>query len=287
MTLLTTLNKVLRRVSRVVDGKPSSVKSGRSSHAVEEELALDLVSLSEGSVAAVLGFERTKDEPTLFGPNIGQSVLEKAITGLAAAQELEPDGALPEGYDDGVIEAWLDARPMFNKGVNSIAFGLQGTDQPLRVSFTREGLDKIEVLIGTPSSRESEVEGQLLMVDLGKVSPRLEIYPSGADPLRCTFDDDLRQVVKDNLTKFVRVNGIAVQDSKSGRIKTIHAHTIEPLDSPRSFWESVSLEELINEQQVAPVNDLTVLYGSWPGESNDGFEEAVNQLRRLQIENEE
>ncbi len=62
-------------------------------------------------------------------------------------------------------------------------------------------------------------------------------------------------------------------------MKRLNIRRIEPVASPRSFWEPASIDELIKEQRVEPVNDLSVLYGSWPGESDDGFEEAIDRLR--------
>ena len=124
------------------------------------------------------------------------------------------------------------------------------------------------------------------MVDLGAERARFKLYPSLGDPIQCTFDDDLRQVVVDNLSKFVRVFGIAKWDPRVGRINTIVAHKIESLVSPRSFWASASVEELIEEQQVVPVEDLSVLYGSWPGKVDDGFEEAIDLARNRPVETE-
>lgn len=45
------------------------------------------------------------------------------------------------------------------------------------------------------------------------------------------------------------------------------------------FWNHHSLEELAEEQQVKPIYDVTVLYGIWPGEVNDGFELEIEKLR--------
>ena len=47
----------------------------------------------------------------------------------------------------------------------------------------------------------------------------------------------------------------------------------------RSFWESPSLEDLAHSQDVQPLADVQSLFGAWPGEQDDGFEEAINELR--------
>ncbi len=47
----------------------------------------------------------------------------------------------------------------------------------------------------------------------------------------------------------------------------------------RSFWESPSLEDLAHSQNVQPVPDVRSLFGTWPGEEDDGFEAAIDELR--------
>jgi len=45
------------------------------------------------------------------------------------------------------------------------------------------------------------------------------------------------------------------------------------------FWESPALEELTRAQNVQPLTDVQILFGTWPGDEDDGFEEAVYDLR--------
>ena len=49
--------------------------------------------------------------------------------------------------------------------------------------------------------------------------------------------------------------------------------------SPWSFWESPTVEELARLQNISPIEDISVFYGTWPGELGDGFEEAIDELR--------
>jgi len=46
-----------------------------------------------------------------------------------------------------------------------------------------------------------------------------------------------------------------------------------------TFWESPTLEELARLQNVQPVTNVQALFGTWPGEENDGFEEMIDALR--------
>jgi len=59
------------------------------------------------------------------------------------------------------------------------------------------------------------------------------------------------------------------------------AEGARPLPHPGNFWESPTLEELTRIQGVKPLKDVRELFGTWPGEPDDGFEEAINALRRF------
>ena len=47
-----------------------------------------------------------------------------------------------------------------------------------------------------------------------------------------------------------------------------------------TFWESPTLEELARAQNVKPMADVQPMFGTWPGQENDGFEAAIDELRR-------
>ena len=47
----------------------------------------------------------------------------------------------------------------------------------------------------------------------------------------------------------------------------------------QSFWESPTLDELARSQNVHPTMNVRTLFGTWPGEEEDGFEVAVDGLR--------
>ncbi len=49
------------------------------------------------------------------------------------------------------------------------------------------------------------------------------------------------------------------------------------------FRDSRTIEELAEAQGVKPLQDITVLFGTWPGEEDDGFEEEIRRLRQRDI----
>ncbi|MXY93192.1 MAG: hypothetical protein F4Y42_07035 [Caldilineaceae bacterium SB0664_bin_27] len=46
------------------------------------------------------------------------------------------------------------------------------------------------------------------------------------------------------------------------------------------YWESPALKELARAQNVQPLTNVQVLFGTWPGDEDYGSEEAVCDLRQ-------
>ena len=46
-----------------------------------------------------------------------------------------------------------------------------------------------------------------------------------------------------------------------------------------SFWTSQELDDLARTQGVVAMEDIRALFGTWPGEPDDGFEELIDDLR--------
>jgi hypothetical protein len=95
--------------------------------------------------------------------------------------------------------------------------------------------------------------------------------------------------------QFVKVIGEAKEDPISGKITSILIHDIQRLEDrekerldlipqgtpiPIDFWKSMSLEELAQAQDAQPINDVSTLFGTWPGSPDDGFEEIIMGLRK-------
>jgi hypothetical protein len=50
-----------------------------------------------------------------------------------------------------------------------------------------------------------------------------------------------------------------------------------------NFYQSLSLDALAEAQGVRPIEDITVLFGTWPGDPEDGFEKMVEGLRKCDL----
>lgn len=297
LSFLANMNKALQRTGRVLMGDAESVRRGRQPHSIKEEVALDLTLLTHGSPAAVLGFERRQMGATLLGMDLGIDIFEKALSGLSAVQEA--DDSLPAGYDAGVLMAWRDAGTLFSQGITRIEFTLNHRETPLTTNMTPAGFARIQERIKGPQTNIRTIEGRLLMADFKEHGTRCRIHPSAGDPVLCLFDEETKDEVLENILQYVRILGEAKEDPVTGKIASIKIHNIERLEGrereaadllpqgtpiSRDFWESPSLDELAQAQNVGPMMDIRALFGTWPGEMDDGFEEAIDELRHSSID---
>lgn len=292
LRFLTNLNKVLRRTGRVLLGNTDSVCRGQPPRGIKEEVALDLVLLTHGSPAAVLGFERRQTQMSFSGMDLGMEILEKTLLGLKAIQEAGAD--LPAGYDAGVLMAWRDAGTLFSRGVQRIDFTLQQRNTPITSSFTPKGFRRIQERIKGPRANIRTIEGRLLMADFKEHGTRCRVHPAVGEPVLCLFDEEQKDEVLEDILQYVRIMGEAKEDAVTGKIASIKIHDIERLENreneeaellprgtpiPRNFWESPTLDELAQAQHVEPIADVRALFGTWPGAGDDGFEASIHELR--------
>ena len=296
LRFLSNLNKVLQRTGRVLSGVSESVQQGRPPRNIKEEVALDLVLLTEGSPAAVLGFERKQGAPSFPQMDFGLDILEKAVDGLGDVQKPGDDESLPVGYDTGVLMAWRDAGMLFSQGIERIEITLNHRPQPLQTSYTPTGYGRIQERIKGPQTNIRTIEGRLLMADFKEHGTRCRVHPSVGDPVLCLFDEEQKDEVLEDILQYVRVVGEAKEDPLTGKISSIKLHDIERLEGredeavdllpkgtpvSRDFWESPTLDELAEAQGVKPVSNIESLLGGWPGDMDDGFEEEILRIRHL------
>ncbi len=294
LRFLSNMNKALQRTGRVLQDEAESVRQGQPSRNIKEEVELDLVLLTHGSPAAVLGFERRQTKMSFPEMDFGLEILKKAIGGLATVQEDTSEEMLPAGCDTGVLMAWRDAGMLFHQEVAKIEFTLNHEIAPMKTAFTPEGFRRIQERIQGPQTNIRTIEGRLLMADFKEHGTRCRVHPSAGSPVLCLFDEEQKDEVLDDILHYVRIVGEAKEEPISGKIISIKIHDIERLEGrddeatellpqgtpiSQGFWESPTLDELAKLQNVQPMTNVQALFGTWPGEENDGFEAAIDELR--------
>ena len=136
------------------------------------------------------------------------------------------------------------------------------------------------------------------MADFKEHGTRCRVHPSVGDPVLCLFDEERKEEILDNILRYVKVIGEAKEDPITNKITSIVLHDIQRLEDreqertdllpqgtplPTDFWKSLSIEELAKAQGVQPLSDVSILFGTWPGEPDDGFEEEVRKLRQQSL----
>jgi len=295
LEFLTGLQKVLYRTGQVFLMEGRSTRKGRRPKNVKELVDLDLVEVTHGSPSTLLRFERRPDQSLFPKDEEAIRIFEIAFRGVGEVQV--PSDVLPPGFDKGVLLAWRDIGRLFLKHVNSITFELDHRPEPLRVQYTYQGFQVIQQRIQGPQTKLTTIEGRLLMADFKEEGMRLRVHPPVGEPVLCVFDEEQKEEVLENLLRRVRVIGEALADPDTGKISRVHIRDIEPLEDFSeaieeihgasadvfSFWSSRTIEELAEQQGVKPVADIRLLYGTWPGDPDDDFENFVNELRMTKL----
>lgn len=294
--LISQFNKSLHRAGMVLMGQADSIRKGPPQKSIKEDISLDMVEITHGSPATLLGFERSSKQQTLEGMDFGLEIIEKALLGLQQVQQAGDE--LPVGFDPGVLIAWRDLGTLFEKGVDEITFSLNHRPQPIISRYDLNGFHRIQERIRGPQINIRTFEGRLVMADFKEHGTRCRIHPSIGEPVLCLFDENRKEDVLENILRYVRVIGEAKEDPFTGKIHSIILHDIERLEEkeleetellpkgtplPISFWQSPSIEELAQIQGVKPIDDFTMLFGTWPGEPDDGFEEDIDSLRQQSL----
>ena len=292
LRLLTEFNKALHRVGRVLLGEADSSRKGRNQRSISAEVALDLVEITHGSPATVLGLERSCGQQSIECMDFGVEIIEKSLNGLRPIQTADEE--LPPGYDPGVLLAWRDLGLMFEQGVSELSFSLNHRPQPLTASYTAPGYCLVQQRIQGPQRNIRSIEGRLLMADFKEHGTRCRIHPSVGDPIMCLFSESQKDEVLENILHFVKIIGEAKEDPVTGKIASIQLHDIQRIESretenldllpqgtplPADFWQSPSLDVLAEMQGAQPMHDISALFGTWPGDPDDGFEELIADLR--------
>ncbi len=282
------LQAALARVGTVLSGG-TSLRRGRKPTEIAEACSLDLVSMTDGSVA--LAFEPrvpSSEQTKLFaGDSLGERALGCLVDGLAHLSNEATEMELPRGYDRGVLLALREGAKILDHGISAIRFDLRERGQRLKASYTPQLQEQVVRRIRAPIASQREIEGRLLMGDFRESDLRCRVHPPVGSPIACTFDEAQRESVLAALTQYVRIVGEAKEEA--GRIVSLKIADIEILDNIREaeegrplFDEKSNLEELATEQGVTAVADFDALLGDfWPqDESADDFIAQVRSWRR-------
>lgn len=213
------------------------------------------------------------------GARVGEAALESALQASFEAAPLGDgtchpaekiiDEALRSGAGPSVL-GWLRAfcldaaRPGFAASVlRCLGRQADAGTADWRVELVRDGLatDGVEI-------RDAAVQAAEAWGDLGMV----EALESHREPVAW-----LREYIGSVIDDLSREQAKAEAKSQATLAESSQCRDDSGSDN---FWKLLTLEELARAQNVQPVADVQALFGTWPGEEGDGFEAAVDELRR-------
>ena len=233
------------------------------------------------SIARLAGTPVTEIAKSMTQPEKKDGLLETVTWELAQSE------ALVEQKPQ-LIVSFLQQR-FLGKNAPQIP-GAQRVDIPVKVigaAIERAGKivhalqyyeDLLEDAMSTPC--EKTFAAERLVFNLEKHARYLAI---SSDSLQAQRQSDRAESVRrkwgidaDGLDDYPEVK-------KSDNGNNTDGVTIRNADN-RSFWHSPTLDELAREQNVGPVSDVEDLFGTWPGEEGDRFEEQIDMLRHSEPE---
>ena len=135
----------------------------------------------------------------------------------------------------------------------------QGTDEAAVPGLNREAAHN-KMLVVPPRRAQRDI-ADYIDRETGRLDTLLAKVEKTAKLLRERRSAIISAAVTGRITVERANEGIEVSDANS-----------------HDFWSSPTLDELGKAQNVGPL-DTAALRGTWPGEDDDGFEEAIDELR--------
>jgi hypothetical protein len=260
----------VNRQAEALEGK-RSLRPGPVVANIARECTLELFGLRKGSTT--LNFARAAGQGKLVE---SQSLSFEAVAGVAvaikAASQTRGRGAVP---DIGVLDTLNNLGDTFDRGISKIEWIVpahNGTKR-LAAQFDPSVRAKIVSRIHKPTtSVSSTVEGTLELAE-GKC----RINPPVGAPILCGFEQEKAGAVFDAMRKSVKVT----MDNKTHKIENIEITSRPDTLGSSSFFEAKTIEQLLAEQDIHAVTDLSALSGALPDEDLDDMVAEIYQARKV------
>ena len=261
--------QALKRIGQVLYGE-SSVGKGRKKRDIENLCEIFLVDWKPGSAVAEVALAEPPAQLSLFG-YIGEESLKAFVKGMEEIQT-EPSPSLPVGYDVGVLQTWEAMGRVLERGIDFIKFEARNGLPLSSIAFDRKLREQIREFLGKPiDQKQAEKIGRLEELNgHGGLTGRL--WEADGTKWLCIFKPDHLELLPDIWLRTVKLVGETVIGP--GGERTLSVESILPLDGEIAeagaaveafpFWSSSSLEELAEQQKVAPIKDLDEISELWP-----------------------
>lgn len=266
--------QALKRVGRVLYGEESQ-RQGRDKADIEQLCELFLVEWRAGSAIAQLELGQPPAQMHLFG-YIGEESVKAFVAGMPRIHESNVTSAnLPPGFDRGVLQSCDALARVLDHGINAVKFESQNghvgegftVDSPFRARLQELLGQPVDVSSISMTGRLEELNGH------GALTGRL--WEANGNRWMCHFKEEHVDQLSEAWMKTVRVFGRAITEEGKERILEVESLVVlEEYISPSRarestpFWQSMSLDDLAQEQGVAAVFNLEEISDLWPADDD-------------------
>jgi hypothetical protein len=287
---LPVLLKVCHEVQTAINRQAAAIEAKKSDKPATEqvlrECELDLIALRKGSTT--LDFAPANKQMSLL-PDMAMIGVEAVNAVAATVHAVNQRRGKWKPPDPSVLDSLEDLGTVFDAGINKVKWmgppknghkatsaefvpaTLKRLKQRKQQSFSLKSEPIVaSVSDALPSAtpipapvQQSFFEGLLEAVE-GKV----RITPAAGPPSTLNYDADKFENILSALHKPVRVT---VDPKAPRKIVDIEVTEVPILFDTASFFNSKSIDQLIAEQQVQPIADISVLSGAIPDEDVDEF----------------
>jgi hypothetical protein len=247
---------VVNRQAEALEGR-RTLRRGPATASVSRDCTLELFGLKKGSTS--LSFARASGQLPLDQTRTSGFEAVSAVGDALNMVSGKRNGSVVP--DAGVLDTLNKLGEVFDKGVTRIEWIVPRHNGNKRVAaeYAPALRPRIAARIQprTPSVNTT-VEGTLELA-----GGKCRISPAVGSPFVCGFEQEKAEEVHNAMHKPVKVS----VDPKTRKIETIEVQDIPHGED--SFFSAKTIGQLIAEQGVHPIEDLTELSGALPDEDLD------------------
>jgi hypothetical protein len=264
--------QALKRIGQVLYGQESHGK-GRKKKDIERQCELFLVGWEEGSAIATFELGPKPEQLELYGL-VGEESLNAFMAGMEMMAAESYNGThLPTGYDLGVLEAIETLGKVFEHGIDTIRFSRDRHRFPERAVYNGAIRERVRTSLGQPTAIGHSTKVGRLEILNGHGGLKGTFWEAGGTRWTCLFKNEHIDILPDAWMQKVKVTGRTIEEEHSIEVDSLFVIGDEMGEGSekgegRSFWQSVSLEELAEEQGAGAVSDLDSIAALWPADDD-------------------
>jgi len=264
--------QALKRIGQVLYGQDSHGK-GRKKKDIEQQCELFLVGWEEGSAIATFELGPQPEQMELYG-FVGEESLKAFMSGMEMMAAESYDGKhLPTGYDLGVLEAIETLGKVFEHGIDAISFSRDRSRFTERTAYNGVIRERVRTSLGQPGAIGHSTKIGRLEILNGHGTLKGTFWEAGGTRWTCLFKNEHIDILPDAWMQKVKVTGRTNEEEHSIEVDSLFVigdamGEGSEKGEGRSFWHSVSLEELAEEQGAGTASDLDSIAALWPADDD-------------------